>query len=276
MRECKVARMRRTAAHVAVMAAALGASAATAEAKNYCCWRVDVSVAGNVHVDATGQGKNSVSGTFDKTWQWQARELVLYHQRGIRERSLQRLQTRSGREIPGRRRFEGSERSNQTYTDTSDPPQTIPFPPCRYAKSFPWRATSQPMILLDVWGLLGETIMLVRSIYSGAGDYQGACDNSVPAHGSESAYTLEHEGGRPYSVWDMFTVDLGSYITVGKLRRTRDWVTTAERTKTETLNRDDPRFTQTYTTNIRRVARFTWFPRDRLRAEFNRLNALRD
>lgn len=258
---------------MAVVVATLVGASATAEAKDYCCWRIDINVAGNVHVDATGEGKNSVSGTFDRTWRWQARELMFYHQRGIRNKGLSRLLTRSGREIRGRRRFDAGERSNQSYTDTSDPPQRIDFPPCRYARSFPWRPTPQTMIQLDVWGLLGETGIFVRSIYSGASDYQGYCDNSVPAHGPEGGYVIELDGGR-YDVWDIFTVSSGGNTGTGKLRKTKDFSRTFERTKTETLNRDDPRFTQTYTASISRLIRFTWFPRDRLRAEFDRLNAL--
>jgi hypothetical protein len=267
-----VERTRWTAVHVALMAAAvLGASAGTAEAKNYCCWRIDVTVAGNLHVDATGQGKNSVSGTFDRTWRWQARELMFYHQRGIRKRSLNQFETRTSY-IRGRRRFEAGERSNQTYTDTSDPPQTTAFPPCRYERSVPWRAVSPPMFSLDVWTLGGGSTLSVRSV---GPDYEGGCDNSVPHHTAVEAYELRGGGCRPYDLWDMFTVDSGGCMPLRKLRRTKDWSTTFERTKTETLNEDDPRFTQTYTSRVSRITRFTWFPRDGLQAELNRLNALK-
>jgi hypothetical protein len=274
--------MSRPAIAVAVVAAALlGAYAATAEAKDYCCWRVDVSVAGNVHVDAQGEGKNSVSGTFDRTWNWQARELMLYFQRSIRHRGLAQLLTRDSSTIRGKRRWRASERSDQSYVDTSDPPQQIAYPPCRYAKSFPWRSDVQQFTFLESYsrGLFGERgyFLTVRSIYGG-GDYEGPCDNSVPNHSAEEEYTserLSEPANAPLTRWSIFTVD-GGGIHPPRLRKTKDFSITLERTKTETLNEDDPRFKQTYAASIRRVARFTWFPRDRLQQERNRLDALTD
>jgi hypothetical protein len=261
---------------VAVVGLAV-AMPAQAAAKEVCCYRVHANSSNTIqHADQGGSGAGAQNGTYELSSQSESRELMSYDPKGYGVDFLARVMTRNQREVRGRAKFRGSERSDQWYMDSSTtPPTRVDYPPCRYAKDVPWRTTGSPAV-----SLYGGGGGRLDHFGGAAGFTQGSCDNTSPNIGANQWY---HPGGgstssTPYdSVWDASYVSFLLAHTRGlfnhrKLKKLKDQVVKFE-PPTITETSQQPPYTATVT--HRTVIRFTWFPYDRLQKELNELNALK-
>jgi hypothetical protein len=267
------------AAAVALVLVPAGGASAAKQTELHCCWRVDVNASGSLHAVWENTGEpGGVNGTYDLSWDWEARELVAYD---ARRSALALDWIYKGNDpgkpyaVPhGKTRFHGSESSRQSRNDSNGQP--VPFDPCRYEFDRPWlrHEIVRPAVALDRAG--GETFLGMSAGL--ADEYEGACNNHVPFYTASSVFRT---GILHRSSWDAFTASISARHTSpdlnrDKLKKTKDRVFTFEKSvdlppPDET---DDPRFDHTGTATARIVTRFSWFPYDRLQKQLNELDAL--
>jgi hypothetical protein len=258
-----------------------------AVAKEICCYRVHVNTSNTVHVEDTGGfAPGAQNGTYDLSSKWAVRELLVFNPKGFGDAFFNRVRARNGREVRGKVKFEGSERSEQWFADGStNPPTRRDYPPCRYAYDTPWhRVTSAPRVTADRVPAGGSNVFIYFRTYSdvAAAEYEGACDNTAPFYGHLTGWGFpssdgEIDTGEGDSYWDA----LGSSIRVfhtslrvlKPLKKMKDQTAVFEPAPiSATSNVANP---HSFTVTHRTVIKFNWFPYDRLQKEMNELDALK-
>jgi hypothetical protein len=260
-------------------------------AKEFCCYRVHVNTSNSVHVEDTGGfAPGAQNGTYDLSSRWAARELLVFNPKGYGDAFFNRVTTRNGREVRGKVKFEGSERSEQWFADGStNPPTRRDYPPCRYAYDTPWhRVTSAPRVTADRVPAGGSNVFIYFRTYSdvAAAEYAppgGTCDNTAPFYGHLTGWgfpssdgTIDTSDGDSY--WDalgssirVFHTSLRILKPLKKMKDERAVFEPGTISGTSTEGGNPHSFTVTHRT----VIRFNWFPRDRLQKEMNELDALK-
>jgi hypothetical protein len=254
-----------------------------AAAKEICCYRVHANTSNQLHVeDHGGTGAGAQNGTYDLSSTWAVRELVVYNPKRYGDSWFNPVRTRNQREVRGMAKFKGSESSSQWFMDGSTtPPTRMDYPPCRYAKDVPWHRVDNFLGVVLERGVDGPHFRTLSDV--GAGEYEGACDNTAPFYGHLSGWGAPGSDGEIDeldSYWDALGSTIRTFHTTGrfpagfkKLKKMKDQVVTFEPpTITATSQVANP---HTYTVAHRTVIRFSWFPPDRLQKELNELNGLR-
>jgi hypothetical protein len=256
--------------------------ASEAAAKEFCCYRVHVNTSNTVFVEDTGgTSAGAQNGTFFLSSKWAVRELLKFNPKRYGDAFFNRVTTRNGREVRGKAKFEGSERSDQWFMDGStSPPTRRDYPPCRYAFDTPWRRVkSAPRVTAD---RSGQFIYFRTFSDVAAAEYAGACDNTAPFYGHLSGWGFPSSDGEidtseGDSYWDAVGSSVRVLHTSGRelrhLKKLKDRRYAFEPAPISATS--DVANPHSFAVTHRTVIRFSWFPRDRLQKEMNELDGLK-